>query len=95
MADLDTYTVTLDDGSETTARIGVGVRGTPSARALLAAEIACQRWNERGEWSGDPIPDPCDVLVAAPDGSRWRVSVDVEWSPSFTAATAEEVTHAE
>lgn len=63
-----------------------------AASVLDAAERAVEHWHEDGEWAGDPMPGRLEVQVrnANDPGSVWRVTVTVDWSPSFSASLARE-----
>jgi len=54
--------------------------------AEYAAQMACERWEKRGRWAGDPMPDGIDVRVRAEDGSLHDVSVSVSYSVDFYAS---------
>lgn len=50
------------------------------------AERAVRHWYKRGTWAGEPLPDTVDVTVAEIErGVTHRMTVAVEWAPTFTA----------
>lgn len=50
-----------------------------------AAQDACERWEEKGRWAGDPMPDSIDVRVRDADGLLYDVVVGVSYSIDFYA----------
>jgi len=57
-----------------------------------AASDACQKWSDRGAWSGDPIPQPIEVHVRDAEGKLWLVKVEPQWDVSFWSMDKKEVT---
>jgi hypothetical protein len=49
-----------------------------------AAARACDRWNEKGKWSGDPLPDEIEVYVRDLKGDLYLVDVGVDFSVHFS-----------
>ena len=57
-----------------------------------AAADACDRWNDRGVFAGDPIPDMIEVYVRDMDTrDLFMVEVGASWDVSFYGERAKKV----
>lgn len=57
-----------------------------------AAREAVEKWNNNGDFSGDPFPESgLDVNVRAEDGSLYQVSVYVDYEPVFSTAKPKKI----
>lgn len=53
------------------------------------AENYCARLEDHGYFAGDPYPDTIDIYLIAPTGTRYVVSVRVDFSVDFIAGGVE------
>lgn len=57
-----------------------------------AAADAVDKWNDRGMFAGDPIPDPIEVYVRALETQElFLVDVSPSWDVSFYGGTAKKI----
>ena len=64
--------------------------------AQVAAAEACQEWNDRGTFAGDPIPDEIEVYVRnAKTRELFLVNVEPEYDVSFYSGEAKPVAEPE
>jgi len=49
----------------------------------FAASCACDEWQRRGEWSGDPVPDIVTVNVRCWDGLVRVFDIEPQWEVEF------------